>query len=46
LRERGYGLLDTQFLTSHLSRFGATEIPRNEYLEKLEKALRKKSTFT
>jgi leucyl/phenylalanyl-tRNA---protein transferase len=45
LKERGYELLDTQFLTPHLARFGAREIPRKEYLEKLEKALEKNCIF-
>jgi len=45
LKERGYELLDTQFLTPHLARFGAKEIPRKEYLERLEKALKKKCVF-
>jgi len=40
LRERGYKLLDVQFLTEHLARFGAKEIPRNEYLVKLKAALK------
>lgn len=39
LKERGYLLLDTQFLTPHLQRFGAVEIPRADYLRRLEKAL-------
>lgn len=39
LRERGFLLLDTQFLTPHLARFGAKEISRHEYLKRLEKAL-------
>ena len=45
LKERGFQLLDTQFLTPHLARFGAREIPRMEYLERLEKALEKKCIF-
>jgi leucyl/phenylalanyl-tRNA--protein transferase len=45
LKARGFELLDTQFLTPHLSRFGAREIPRKEYLERLEKALEKKCIF-
>lgn len=36
---RGYILLDTQFVTSHLQSFGAIEIPREEYLMRLQKAL-------
>jgi leucyl/phenylalanyl-tRNA--protein transferase len=31
LRIGGYTLLDTQFITSHLARFGAIEIPRETY---------------
>ena len=45
LRERAFELLDTQFLTTHLARFGAKEIPRKEYLTKLEKALKKNCIF-
>jgi len=39
LRKQGYTLLDTQFTTDHLERFGAIEIPRAEYLAMLEQAL-------
>jgi leucyl/phenylalanyl-tRNA--protein transferase len=39
LRERGFTLLDTQFLTPHLARFGAVEIPRREYERRLAAAL-------
>lgn len=39
MRERGFMLLDVQFMTGHLARFGAREIPREEYLERLETAL-------
>ncbi len=35
----GYSLLDTQFVTDHLSQFGAIEIPRADYRERLEIAL-------
>jgi leucyl/phenylalanyl-tRNA--protein transferase len=45
LRERGFKLLDTQFLTPHLVRFGAKEIPRKQYLAMLEKALQKQCVF-
>ena len=45
LRARGFELLDTQFITPHLSRFGAKEIPREEYLQRLKKAIRKKCLF-
>lgn len=39
MRERGFVLLDTQFLTPHLARFGARWIPRSEYLRRLGEAL-------
>ncbi len=45
LKSRGYALLDTQFITPHLKRFGAREIPRSEYLIKLEHALRLTCSF-
>ncbi|MBI4580769.1 MAG: leucyl/phenylalanyl-tRNA--protein transferase [Planctomycetes bacterium] len=40
LRDGGFKLLDIQFLTDHLARFGAMEIPRPDYLARLEAALR------
>ena len=39
LRARGYALLDTQWVTGHLSQFGAIEIPRRRYLRLLDDAL-------
>jgi leucyl/phenylalanyl-tRNA--protein transferase len=39
LRQGGFVLLDTQFLTSHLARFGAIEIARTHYLALLHDAL-------
>ncbi|MBI4477211.1 MAG: leucyl/phenylalanyl-tRNA--protein transferase [Acidobacteria bacterium] len=39
LRERGYRLLDTQWLTEHLAQFGAIELPRREYLRLLRASL-------
>lgn len=35
----GFTLLDTQFVTEHLTQFGAVEIPREEYLQRLDSAL-------
>lgn len=35
----GYDLLDTQFNTEHLKQFGVIDIPRQEYLCRLDKAL-------
>jgi leucyl/phenylalanyl-tRNA--protein transferase len=39
MRKRGYVLLDVQFLTEHLERFGAVEIPRSEYQQRLARAI-------
>lgn len=39
LKAGSYVLLDTQFLTRHLSQFGAIEIPRLGYLARLRAAL-------
>lgn len=39
LRERGFTLLDTQFITDHLQRFGAVEISRKRYERLLDEAL-------
>ncbi len=39
LRARGFTLLDTQWATPHLERFGAREIPRREYLRRLAAAV-------
>ncbi len=39
LNERGYALLDTQYTTPHLTQFGVTEISRERYLEKLQRAV-------
>ena len=45
LRRRGFLLLDTQFTTPHLLRFGAREIPRRQYRQWLDKALRTATDF-
>jgi leucyl/phenylalanyl-tRNA--protein transferase len=39
MRSRRYRLLDVQFLTPHLERLGAVEIPRAAYLRRLRAAL-------
>jgi len=41
----GYSLLDTQFVTEHLQRFGAVEIPRAEYRRRLAAALDTPAAF-
>ncbi len=38
LAQRGYTLLDTQWVTEHLKQFGAHEISRNSYLRRLQAA--------
>jgi leucyl/phenylalanyl-tRNA--protein transferase len=45
LRAGGFVLLDTQWVTPHLRQFGAYEIPRHEYLRRLEHALRLERRF-
>ena len=40
LRARRYQLLDTQWTTPLLETFGAVEIPRDTYLDRLEQAVR------
>jgi leucyl/phenylalanyl-tRNA--protein transferase len=45
LRRRGYVLFDTQFLTEHTARLGAIEIPRQEYLDRLQQALQVHTSF-
>ncbi len=45
LRQGGYRLLDVQFMTAHLARFGAVEIPRRHYRRLLAEALRYRAVF-
>lgn len=45
LRAGGYHLLDTQFQTPHLARFGVVEIPREAYKQQLEAALAQEANF-
>lgn len=45
LRGRGYELLDTQATTDHLRRFGCIEIPADEYLDRLRRAMGVSRTF-
>lgn len=44
LKHCDYTLLDTQFLTAHLERFGTFEIARSAYLLLLKAAVKKKTT--
>ena len=45
LRAHGFVLHDCQFMTPHLQRFGAVEIPRYEYEQRLQAALRVDASF-
>jgi len=45
LRERKFTLLDTQASTAHLERFGCIELPADEYMSRLRKALNLQRKF-
>jgi leucyl/phenylalanyl-tRNA---protein transferase len=45
LRQRGFRLLDTQWVTDHLVQFGAVEIPRSTYLKLLDESLQVSCRF-
>jgi leucyl/phenylalanyl-tRNA--protein transferase len=45
LKKRDFALLDTQFTTDHLKRFGAVDVPRHRYEKMLEDALRGRAVF-
>jgi len=45
LVQRGFTLFDTQFITEHTARMGATLIPRAEYLTRLAAALARPARF-
>lgn len=45
LRQRGFELLDTQFTTEHLKRFGAVDVQRAKYEKMLEDALEGKAAI-
>ena len=42
LEALSFDIIDCQFATEHLIRFGARQIPRNHFLKQLEKSLKKK----
>jgi leucyl/phenylalanyl-tRNA--protein transferase len=46
LKSGGFTLLDTQFVTEHLSQFGVIEIPKREYLKRLQTAIRQPAHFS
>ena len=45
LRAAGFTLFDVQFMTEHLRQFGAVEIPRADYLQRLDAALKVTAEF-
>ena len=45
LRHGGYLLLDAQFVTEHLTQFGAVELPRPRYKLQLARALAVEASF-
>lgn len=45
LKYGGFNLLDTQFVTEHLSLFGALEVPRERYHELLDDAMAVDATY-
>lgn len=45
LRARGYVLLDTQWTTPHLQKFGAVDIPKAEYMRQLHAAVHCEASF-
>ena len=45
LVKKGFGLLDTQWTTPHLRRFGAIDIPKADYMRQLHDALRLDVSF-
>ncbi len=45
LFEKGFTLLDSQYMTPHLQTFGAIEIPKKKYIHLLHEAMTKKAVF-
>ena len=45
LKRGGFTLLDVQFATDHLRRFGVVEMPARQYLRRLDEALRVRAAF-
>lgn len=45
LKQGGFKIIDTQFLTKHLKQFGAIEIPKSNYLNVLKQNLQITSRF-
>ncbi len=45
LKEGGFTLIDTQFLTEHLKQFGCVEVKKEEYLKILSENINHKTSF-
>lgn len=45
LKQQGFTLLDVQVITDHTAKLGATEIPRSEFLRRLQQALAQEVSF-
>lgn len=45
LKKQGYVLLDTQFMNENVRRYGAIEIPKEDYFILLEKSIKQKTIF-
>jgi len=45
LRRRSYQLLDVQFVNPHIAQFGVIEVPRDEYMAMLERAIEKDAVW-
>ncbi len=45
LKSGGFELLDTQFVTKHLARFGVVEVPRQRYQQLLQQAISRPADF-
>lgn len=45
LNDKGYTLLDTQYVNTHLATLGCIEIPKEEYLHQLHTAIQLQCTF-
>ena len=45
LRERGFTLFDVQVMSPHLATLGCIEIPRAEYLRRVEAAIEQPKPF-
>lgn len=46
MQQRGFLLLDIQFMTDHLAQFGAVEISRSAYHRRLVQALQRSNSFS